>query len=248
MELGLKGRRALITGASSGLGLGCAKALVAEGATVVIAARSQSRLDVAASAIDGPVQTLVADVSDTEQALSVVHRAHDLLGGIDILIANAGGPPPGNFAGTPLDAYLPGAAAQPALHRRDVHGSGAGDVRAGMGARDRNHLHVGARTDPPPHPQQHRACGSHRLPENARRRGGSPGRHCQQHAAGLPPHRSAGIALRRPGRGSAASVPSGTLGNPDDFGRIAAFLCSDSARFLTGTAIPVDGGSLHGLQ
>ena len=46
----------------------------------------------------------------------------------------------------------------------------------------------------------------------------------------------------------AAGIPAGTLGDPADFGRIAAFLCSDSARFVTGAAIPVDGGAAHGLQ
>ena len=46
----------------------------------------------------------------------------------------------------------------------------------------------------------------------------------------------------------AAAVPSGTLGDPADFGRIAAFLCSDSAKFVNGAALPVDGGALRGLQ
>ena len=46
----------------------------------------------------------------------------------------------------------------------------------------------------------------------------------------------------------AAGVPTHTLGDPGDFGRIAAFLCSDSAKYITGTAIPVDGGAVRGLQ
>ena len=46
----------------------------------------------------------------------------------------------------------------------------------------------------------------------------------------------------------AANIPARTLGDPDDFGRFAAFLCSDSARFITGAAIPVDGGADAGLQ
>ena len=46
----------------------------------------------------------------------------------------------------------------------------------------------------------------------------------------------------------AAGIPTGTLGDPADFARLAAFLCSDSARFVTGAAIPVDGGATHGLQ
>ena len=46
----------------------------------------------------------------------------------------------------------------------------------------------------------------------------------------------------------ADAVPTGTLGDPADFGAVAAFLCSDAAKFITGTAIPVDGGAAHGLQ
>jgi 3-oxoacyl-[acyl-carrier protein] reductase len=51
-----------------------------------------------------------------------------------------------------------------------------------------------------------------------------------------------------PGGADASGVPSGTLGRPSDFGAIAAFLCSEQARYLTGAAIPVDGGAYAGLQ
>jgi len=247
MELGLTGRRALITGGSSGLGLGCARALVAEGATVVIAARSQSRLDVAAAAINGPVHTLVADVSDTEQALSVVERARELLGGIDILIANAGGPPPGTFETTPLEAYLPALqlnllstvamckAAVPSMCER---GWGRVVAITSMSVRE-----------PIPHLILSNTARAgltgflKTLSGEVARRGVTvnslqPGLHLTDRLATLHPDPSA----------MAAGVPTGTLGSPDDFGRIAAFLCSESANFLTGTAIPVDGGALHGLQ
>jgi len=46
----------------------------------------------------------------------------------------------------------------------------------------------------------------------------------------------------------AASIPAGRLGDPDDFGNVAAFLCSEHAKFVTGVALPLDGGALHGLQ
>ncbi|MBU3717629.1 MAG: SDR family oxidoreductase, partial [Actinobacteria bacterium] len=46
----------------------------------------------------------------------------------------------------------------------------------------------------------------------------------------------------------AKTVPAGKLGDPDDFGHVAAFVCSEHAKFVTGVAIPLDGGALHGLQ
>src|SRR5512143_294233 len=107
MELGLRGRRAVVTGASSGLGLGAAKALAADGADVVMIARSQERLDVARGGLGERVHTLVGDVSDIAQVAELMARAADLLGGVDILVANAGGPPAGNFETTDIEAYLP---------------------------------------------------------------------------------------------------------------------------------------------
>ena len=110
MDFGLSGRRALVTGASSGLGLACARSLAAEGAEVLIVARSAERLDAAAATISGDVLSLVGDVSSMGAVGDMVATAESMLGGIDILIANAGGPPPGDFASTDLNLY------EPALH------------------------------------------------------------------------------------------------------------------------------------
>ena len=112
MLTGLAGRRALVTGASGGLGWSTASALAAEGAEVTIVARSTERLAAAADRIravtpDAVVHTLVADVADTAGIDEMAAAAESAMGGVDILIANAGGPPPRDFASTPLDAYLP---------------------------------------------------------------------------------------------------------------------------------------------
>ena len=247
MELGLTGRRALITGGSSGLGLGCAKALVAEGATVVIAARSQSRLDVAAAAIDGPVHTLVADVSDTEQALSVVERAQELLGGIDILIANAGGPPAGTFESTPLEAYLPAlqlnllstvAMCRAAVPPMCERGWGRVVAITSMSVREPIANLILSNTARAGLTGFLKTLSGEVARKGVTVNSLQPGLHLTDRLASLYPDPSA----------VATAVPTGTLGNPEDFGRIAAFLCSESANFLTGTAIPVDGGALHGLQ
>ena len=247
MDFALTSRRALVTGASSGLGLGCARALAAEGAEVTLVARSAERLAAAAASVPGKVHTLVADVSDTEQVARMVDQATDVMGGVDILIANAGGPPPGTFASTDLDAYLPALqlnllstvamckATVPAMSER-----GWGRVVAITSVSVRQPI-------------------PHLILSNTARAGVTgflktlalevaatgvtvnslqPGLHLTDRLAGLYADPST----------VAQGVPTRTLGDPDDFGRIAAFLCSEAAKFITGSHIPVDGGSYAGLQ
>lgn len=246
MELGLQGRRALVTGASSGLGLGTARALAAEGAQVVLVARSAEKLAAAAATVPG-ARTLVADVSDTDGVAAMVGEADALLGGIDILVANAGGPPAGNFASTDLQAYLPALqlnllstvamckATVPAMCER-----GWGRVVAITSVSVRQPI-------------------PHLILSNTARAGLTgflktlalevaaqgvtvnslqPGLHRTERLVGLYADPDA----------VAQGIPSKQLGDPDDFGRIAAFLCSDSAKFVTGSAIAVDGGAYAGLQ
>jgi len=95
MDLGLSGKRALVLSSSRGLGLGVAQSLAAEGANVLMTARSGDRLNAAAEAINakgqGRAHTHVADLKDNVEA---IHKAAmEALGGIDILVANTGGPP-----------------------------------------------------------------------------------------------------------------------------------------------------------
>lgn len=247
MDFALKGRRALVTGASSGLGLGCARALAAEGAEVTLVARSAERLAAAAATVPGTVHTLVADVSHTDQVADMIERANAVMGSIDILIANAGGPPPGNFASTDLDAYLP------ALHLNLL--STVAMCKAAVPSMcERGWGRVVAITSvsvrqPIPHlilSNTARAGLTGFLKTLALEVAASgvtvnslqPGLHLTDRLAGL---------YADPGA-VAQGVPTRTLGDPDDFGRIAAFLCSDAAKFITGSHIPVDGGAYAGLQ
>jgi 3-oxoacyl-[acyl-carrier protein] reductase len=94
MDLGLDGCRALITGASKGLGKACAKVLAAEGARVFICARSSEETERAAREVHA-AGWAAADVSRAEEVRRVVADASVALGGLDILITNAGGPPTG---------------------------------------------------------------------------------------------------------------------------------------------------------
>ena len=101
MDLGLTGRRAIVTGGSKGIGLAVAKQLVAEGASVAICSRNPDELGAAAGDIaagnGATVFQRVADMTVPEQVSDFVDAAAGALGGVDILVNNAGGARPGNF-------------------------------------------------------------------------------------------------------------------------------------------------------
>ena len=248
MDLGLSGRRALVTGASSGLGLSSAAALAAGGGRGVMVARDAGRLARAAASVHGDVHVLPGDVSDIDGVDELVGTAAQMLGGLDILVANAGGPPAGTFATTDLDAYLPAlelnllstvamcAAAVPLM--RD---GGWGRIVAitSISVREPIGNLILSNTA--------RAGLTGFLKTLSREVAGEgitvnslqPGLHRTPRLVDL--HGDAVDDL-------GAMSPAGVVGDPDDFGAIAAFLCSDAARFVTGAAIPVDGGAAHGLQ
>lgn len=251
MDLGLHGKNALVTGASSGLGLATARALAAEGANVTLVARSAEKLSVAAAGIVAPsgvsVTTLVADVSDPEAVRTMVNEARQAMGSVDILIANAGGPPPGNFASTPFDAYRAAldlnllstvAMCQAVVPPMQERGWGRIVAITSSSVREPIDRLILSNTA--------RAGVTGFLKTLAREVAGNgitvnslqPGLHLTDRLSAI---YSDPTAL-------AASVPTGKLGDPDDFGRVAAFVCSDHCKFITGSAIPLDGGALHGLQ
>lgn len=248
MDLGLRGRRAAVAAGSSGLGLGVARALGAEGAHLVICGRDRDRLEAAVATIDGAATPIVADVSSADGARGFVTAAEEALGGVDILVCNAGGPPAGTFASTPFAAYQ-GAlelnllstvamceAAVPAMRNRRwgrILAITSATVREPAGNLILSNVaRAGATAFAKTLAREIAADG---VTVNTLQ----PGLHDTPRLDDL------GVT----DRGSlAAVIPAGILGDPDDFGRVAAFLCSDSARFITGVAIPVDGGTFSGLQ
>lgn len=246
MDLGLAGKRAIVAGASSGLGLGCAQALAAEGATVAIGSRSQERISAAAATIDGAIG-LVGDVSTSDGAVGFVNDAAEALGGVDILIANAGGPPVGNFASTELDAYAEAlnlnllstvAMVHTAVPHMKENGWGRIVAITSISVRQPMASLILSNTA--------RAgvtgflktvateVGEHGITVNSLQ----PGSHKTARLMG------AGFDLEA----TAARTPTKSIGTAEDFGKIAAFLCSDAAKFVTGSAIAVDGGAYAGLQ
>lgn len=247
MELGLSGKTAAIAAASSGLGFASAAALAAEGARVAICGRDRARIDEAADRI-GDAVPLVADVSTPDGAKAFVVEARAALGEIDILVTNAGGPPPGTFGSTDFDLYEPALAlnllsvvamcqaAVPSMQERRwgrVVGITSISVRQPMESLIlSNTARAGA------------TAFLKTLAREVARDGVTvnsvqPGSHATDRLRQL--H---GGDLEQ----AAKAVPARKVGDPADFGAIVAFLCSQQAQFVTGAAIPVDGGTYAGLQ
>lgn len=246
MDLGIAGRRAAVAAGSAGLGLAVATALAAEGVEVAICGRDPDRLRAAADA-HGLVG-IVADVATPEGATGFAERAADAIGPLDVVVANAGGPPGGGFdefdVGAYADAFALNALSTIALCRAAVPG-----MRERRWGRVVAITSIAARQASPG------------LILSSTARAGLTGflrTLATQVAAdgvtvnSLQPGLHATARLRDLYGGDlgpvAAAVPTGELGRPEDFGRVAAFLCSDAARFVTGSAILVDGGAYQGLQ
>lgn len=251
MDLSLTGRRAAVAASSAGLGFASAAALAAEGAKVAICGRTPDRVEAAEAEIrgsGGDVVALTADVGTPEGATDFVDRATAALGGLDILVTNAGGPPAGTFATTPLDAYGPALELNLLSTIAMCHAAVPGMVDRGWG----RIVAITSVTVRQPSPT---------LILSNTARAGATG-FLKTLATEIAP---AGVTVNsvQPGLhttdrmrdlyggevdGAAAGIPTGVAGRPADFGAVVAFLCSDQARFVTGAAIPVDGGASQGLQ
>ena len=247
MDLALTGRRALVTGASSGLGLGCAQALAEEGALVTLVARRADRLAAAAATIHAPVHTLVGDLADLDGIAGLVAAASDLMGGIDIVIVNAGGPPAGTFDSITFEQYeaalrlnlLSGVAlCQAALPAMRERGWGRIVAITSTSVREPIGNLILSNTARAGFTSFLKTVATEVAGDGVTVNSLQPGLHATDRIANLYGDTS----------NLAAGVPTHTIGDPADFGRIAAFLCSDAAKYVTGVAIPVDGGAVRGLQ
>lgn len=246
MDLGLTGKRAAVAAASKGLGFACASAMAAEGARVAICGRSKERIEEAAARIGRGAVPLVADVSTPDGARQFVVDARSALGGLDVMVTNAGGPPAGNFETTPLESYGP-ALALNLLSVVAMCQEGVPGMRAQRFGRIVAITSISVR-QPIANlilSNTARAGATGFLKTLAREVAGDgvtvnsvqPGSHATDRLLGIYGDRET----------AAQGIPSGELGRPEDFGAVVAFLCSDAARFITGAAIPVDGGAYSAL-
>ncbi len=249
MDLGLQGKRAAVAAASAGLGLGAAKALAAEGVRVAICGRHQDKVDAAVAQLGAEAVGLVADMADADQATGFVEQAADLLGGtVDIVVANAGGPPGGTFASTDLDAYRTAldlnllssiALCRAAVPPMQAQGWGRVVAITSIGVRQPPAYLIASATARAGLTAFLTVLATEVAPDGVTVNSVQPGLHdtdrMRQLRGDTPPDQAA------------AGVPVGHLGDPDDFGALTAFLCSQQAGFVTGTSLLVDGGAFPGL-
>lgn len=247
MDLGLEGKGAAVAAASRGLGFAVAAALAAEGARVAICGRDAGRIEAAARSIGAGAVPLVGDVSSPEGAARFVEDARATLGGVDILVTNAGGPPPGTFGSTPIESYAPAldlsllsvvAMCKAAVPEMQERRWGRVVAITSLAVRQPYPTLILSNTA--------RAGATGFLKTLAREVAADgvtvnslqPGSHATERLREL-----YGGSLDE----AAGSIPAGFVGRPEDFGTVAAFLCSEQARFITGAAISVDGGEYAGL-
>ncbi len=257
MDFEIAGRKALVCGASAGLGLACAEALAKEGVEVVIAARTEAPLRQAAARLaalsKAPVAWVAADVT-TAEGRQRIFAAHP---DFDIVVTNAGGPPPGDFRDWDRDAWLRALDANMLspieIIKRTVDGMmarGFGRIinitsSAVKSPVDGLGLSTGARSG-----LTGFVAG---LARTTVGRGVTinnllPGTFDTARLAG----NFAAQALRE-GIGAAevrarriAKHPAGRLGQPQEFGATCVFLCSAHAGYINGQNVLMDGGSFPG--
>jgi 3-oxoacyl-[acyl-carrier protein] reductase len=260
MDLGLKGKRALVLSSSRGLGLGVAQSLAAEGAEIMMTARSADRLEKAAQAINaqgkGRAHTFVGDLASQTDAIH--EAAMKALGQIDILVANTGGPPAKTALNVKPEEWAPQFEAMvlPVFKL-------AGLVLPGMRERKWGRIVTIASTgvvSPIPNLVMSNALRSSLV-------GWSKTLANEVAADGIT------VNLVLPGRihtdrvdeldaanakaqnktpedvaaASRATIPAGRYGRVEEFADTVCFIASERASYITGSMIRVDGGAVRGL-
>jgi 3-oxoacyl-[acyl-carrier protein] reductase len=262
MNLNVRGKVAMIGGASRGLGLGVARALAAEGAVVSIASRDKGAIDAAAETLKHETGTealaIAADLS-SPAAIAEWHRATMArFGGVDLLFANTGGPPPGPALGFDDDAWRAGfellvlsvlRLVRLAVPSMKTRGGGAILVSTSSSVKEpianlaiSNVLRasVGALA---------KTLSVELAPSKIRVNQLIPGRIDTDRVRQLDAVNAqrAGVAPEEQQKRAAAAIPIGRYGTAEEFGRVGAFLLSDAASYITGASVQVDGGLIKGV-
>ena len=260
MDLGIKGKWALVCAASKGLGKGCASALVREGANVVITARGIEALEATAAELralkGGEVRVVAGDIT-TEAGRAAALAACPQ---VDILVNNAGGPPPGDFRNWDRDAWIaaldanmlaPIALMKATVDAMAERGFGrivnitSGAVKAPI---DILGLSNGARSGLTGFVAglARSAIASSNVTINNLLPGAFDTDRLRVTMQGQA--QKTGKPMEELLKARAATVPARRLGRPAEFGAICAFLCSQHAGYITGQNILADGGAYPGTM
>lgn len=249
MELELKGKRALVLGASRGLGAAIAQELAGEGAQVLGVSRSGKA--------PGEWHTMAKDLGDPAAADAIAAHAREVLGGVDILINNSGGPPPSAALDTGGEALL--AAIQPMLLTLTALTQAlVPDMRAAGFGRILTITSAGVREPIPGLALSNTIrAGLHGFMKTLAKEVAAdgvtvnllmPGQIDTDRLRSLHGGMAAsmGIPVDAMRANAAQGIPTGRFGDPREFAAVAAFLASPRASYVTGQEIAIDGGMLKG--
>ena len=262
MDLGIKGKRALVLASSQGLGLGIATKLCDEGANVLISGRVEDKLAREAASLNdncaGSADYVVVDLADRDAAATLYAAARDKLGGVDILVNNTGGPPPGSVD-TPdselwreqIDTMLIRIIEITNLCVADMKAAGWGRVltvassgvvqpifNLAMSNAIRSSL-VG----------WSKSLSNEVAGEGITVNMLLPGRIATARLAQLDKANAEklGKTVEEVAAAGQATIPAGRYGTVEEFGNVGAFLCSEPASYMTGGLVRCDGGAIKGV-
>ena len=214
----------------------------------MVCGRDEQRLTSALAGIGHGAVGFVCDVSTAQGGREFAERAIEMLGSVDILVANGGGPPAGTFASTPESEYLPAleknllsvvAMCEVAIPPMRARGWGRVVAITSVSVRQPMPNIILSNTARAGVTAFLKTVAREVAPDGVTVNSIQPGTHDTDRIRQL---YGTNIDVARAGQ------PSGTIGDAGDFGSIAAFMCSEQAKFMTGTHINVDGGSFAGLM